>query len=75
MLLSALIFAPLLGAIVVMLLPRENKRLIRYVATGFTAVPLAIGALMVGLYRDAAVGDHGLKFVENHAWMPNLGVN
>ena len=36
------IFIPLLGALLVLLLPDENERLIRYAALGVAAVPLAL---------------------------------
>lgn len=79
--LSALIFVPLLGAILVMLLPRDNKQLVRYVATGCTAIPFLLGLYMLGTYSRTSAGFGGakwaesLKFVEHYSWMPSLGVN
>ena len=83
MLLTATIFAPLLGAIVVMLLPRENKQLIRWVATLFTAIPALLALYMFGAWNSAPTGaqmglpawSHGLKFVEHFSWMKTAGVN
>jgi NADH-quinone oxidoreductase subunit M len=69
-LLSALIFLPLLGAVVVMLLPRENKALVRWVALGFSLVVFLL-ALTAFLGYDRAAG--GFQFVEEAPWFELLG--
>jgi NADH-quinone oxidoreductase subunit M len=69
--LTATIFAPLLGALVIALLPRGNYRLIRLAAFAFTALALAI-SLVLWLAYDRAAG--GVQLVEQAAWIPAFGV-
>ncbi len=69
-LLTAIIFLPLLGAVVLMLLPRENKALVRWVALGFS-IAVFLLSLNVFLSYDRAVG--GFQFVEQTEWFALLG--
>lgn len=71
-LLSLLTVLPLLGAVVVMLLPEGAVRAIRGVAVGATLGSLGISA---GLYAHAL--DHpqaGFQWVEEIPWLPTLGI-
>lgn len=58
-LLSTIVFLPILGAGVVMLLPRENKALVRNVALGFSLAVTALTVYLFFLYQagGCAVGD------------------
>lgn len=69
-LLTAIIFLPLLGAIVMMLLPRGNKALVRYLALGFSLVEFIL-ALQLFLTYDHAAG--GFQFLEQTEWFALLG--
>ncbi|MEO8522493.1 MAG: NADH-quinone oxidoreductase subunit M [Acidobacteriota bacterium] len=69
--LTAAIFVPLLGAVVVLLLAGAPERLIRLTATAFAAVPLIISVL-------AWIGFQGrgrFEQVESVAWIPTLGAS
>jgi NADH-quinone oxidoreductase subunit M len=70
-LLSAVLALPLVGAVIVLLLPREREGLQRGMGV---AAALATFALSVPLYArfDAASADY--QFVEYALWMPSLGV-
>ena len=69
-LLTAIVFLPLLGAVVVMFLPRENKPLIRSVALGIALVEFLL-SLQVFLGYDHGTG--GFQFVEQSQWFALLG--
>ncbi len=69
-LLTAIVFLPLLGAVVMMLLPRGDKRLVRWVALGFGIAEFLL-ALYLWLSYDGAAG--GYQFVENTPWFGLLG--
>jgi NADH-quinone oxidoreductase subunit M len=70
-LLSVIIFLPLLGGILLLLLPRENKQVIRLWALLFTGVTLALTlALLAGFDRNAT----GIQFEERFAWIPAIGI-
>ncbi|HEY8426395.1 MAG TPA: NADH-quinone oxidoreductase subunit M [Limnochordales bacterium] len=69
--LSLLIFTPLIGSLVIALLPRENKDLLRRVALLFSLVPVALVAIMWARYDTAA---EGMQFVERIPWIPAVGI-
>ena len=65
--LTLVVFFPLLGALVVALLPSEAKGTIREVATAVLAVPLLLVAI---LFAGFHYGASGLQFVEQVPWIP-----
>ncbi len=69
-LLTAIVFLPLLGAIVVMLLPRENKAAIRATALGFAVVEFL---LSLQLFLSYNYTEGGFQFVEQTEWFALLG--
>jgi len=71
-LLTAIVFLPLLGAIVMMFLPRDNKPLIRYTALIIAVVEFLL-ALQVFLGYDYGAG--GFQFVEQTEWFGLLGAS
>lgn len=70
--LSATLLAPVLGAIVIMLLPRDNVKAIKYVAAVSTLFSLLL-SLLVFLSYDRTL--QGMQFVESIPWVRDLGVS
>ncbi|MEB3224388.1 MAG: NADH-quinone oxidoreductase subunit M [Synechococcus sp.] len=71
--LSALIWLPVAGAILVAVLPQgENSQLSRTLALGTAALVFA-WTTWLGLNYDVAIA--GLQFVEHHPWIEWLGLN
>ncbi len=71
MLLSLMIFIPLLGMITVLLLPRESEELVKRVALLFTLIPLALAvALFVSYDRSIA----GTQYVVNVPWIEAFNI-
>ena len=71
MLLSLMIFIPLLGMITVLLLPRESEELVKCVALLFTLIPLALAvALFVSYDRSIA----GTQYVVNVPWIEAFNI-
>ncbi|TAK24541.1 MAG: NADH-quinone oxidoreductase subunit M [Chloroflexota bacterium] len=69
--LTATIFLPALGALIVSLLPRDNARLIRQVAVAFTSLAFIVSlALWFGFDRHHV----GIQFGERMPWIPSLGI-
>lgn len=69
-LLSAIIFLPWLGALLLALLPRLGDRASRGLALGFS-----LSTLVLGLAATLRFDPHGgLQFVEQHAWITSLNV-
>ena len=71
MLLSLMIFIPLLGMIAVLLLPRESEELVKRVTLLFTLVPLALAiALFISYDRSTA----GTQYVVNVPWIQAFNI-
>jgi NADH-quinone oxidoreductase subunit M len=70
-LLSAIIFLPLIGAVVIALLPKDSERGPKWVAAIFSCAALIV-SLVVFLQFDRAA--YGPQFVERYLWMPTLNI-
>ena len=67
------IFLPLLGAILVLLLPDEDERLIRYAALGVAAVPLALVLFLY--FRFGLAGNlETAALSQDFTWIESLSV-
>ena len=72
-LLTIILFAPSIAAIITLLLPKDNKKLIRYWALAGSLVSFAF-ALVAWFGFDAAAPDaYGFKFVVNAPWYEAIG--
>ena len=72
-LLSLILFAPAVGALAVMLLPKDQVGLIRWVAFIASLFPLG---LAIGLWvQFAAAGGTGFQFQENYQWFAVINSN
>jgi NADH-quinone oxidoreductase subunit M len=72
--LSIILFTPLVGAVVLMLIPGERKTLIRWVANIFALLGFAVSLPLVSWFWQ--VKDlPGFKFVEGapNTWIPTIG--
>jgi NADH-quinone oxidoreductase subunit M len=72
MLLTTLVFLPLVGAFFVLLLPREEHGQHRWVGLFFMLATLAV-AVFAGLAFDAAPSAPEFQFEEKAAWAPGIG--
>ena len=70
-LLTLLTFTPVVGALAVIGLAQEQKRLARWLSLGCSLLALGL-TLVLWHYFDSASGD--LQFHERHRWIPALGV-
>lgn len=71
MLLTAIIFLPLVGAIVTALMPKDRGSVARWIAAGVTAADLAL-VVFLALRFDVA---QGMQFAEKIAWVPQFGIS
>ena len=72
MLLSLMIFVPLLGMVVVLLLPRESEELIKRVTLLFTFIPLI---LAVYLFIDYERSIGSSQYIANIEWIEKFNIN
>lgn len=70
--LTLITFIPLLGAVLVLFIPRENEGLIKRLSTVVSLFPLLL-AIVLWLSYDQRIG--GMQFEEMYAWIPTLAVN
>lgn len=68
--LTAIIFTPLIGAIVVMCLPASRPEIVKATGYLFTIATLALSLWMLWQFATA---DPFFQFVEDYRWIPGLG--
>ncbi|MBC7225404.1 MAG: Fe-S-binding domain-containing protein, partial [Anaerolineae bacterium] len=69
-LLSAIVFLPLLGAVVVLFLHEERRASIYGWTLAVTLVEFVLSLVLAVRFR---VGEGGFQFVEGFRWLPSLG--
>jgi len=70
--LSLILFSPLVGALMVGLLPAQPLEIPRRAAFIFSLIPFLLSLIMLGMF-DPSVGE--LQLTEKASWIPRLGVN
>lgn len=66
------LLAPIIGAILIMIIPRGQEKAIKSVAAAFTGISLVLSLVVFALY-DRGAG--GMQFVMNVPWISDLGVS
>jgi NADH-quinone oxidoreductase subunit M len=70
--LTLLILVPVLGAVVVACLPRENEGMLKVVGLTFAGVALALSVALVFDYRADGTG---FQFMSQHVWIRSFGIS
>ena len=70
--LTLLMFGPVLGAVVILLLPGKSANLIRWVALGTTGGCLALAVWLFQAF-DRSIG--GMQFVVRTPWIPSFNID
>ena len=70
--LSVILFVPLVGAILVLLTPKEDENSIRGLATAISLVPLALSLVVWFGVTDMGGGE--MRYVEEAQWIPTFNV-
>jgi NADH-quinone oxidoreductase subunit M len=65
-------FIPLLGAVIVMLMPKDQEKLIKNFSVVISLIPLAISVFLWQTYNDS--GSFHALATENFSWIPAIGV-
>jgi len=71
-LLTFITFTPLLGVLLILLIPRDDERTIKNLATGLSVIPLLLSVYLWFAY-DKAAG--GFQFETLASWIPAINVN
>jgi len=69
--LSVIAFVPLLGSVIVLLMPKDKERLIKQFAIAISFIPLILSILLWIQFDKSA----GMQFEEQLAWIPSIHVN
>ena len=70
--LSIIIFSPVVGALIIMALPKEKHLAIKLVAAVFAFISMALSFYVFFAYDQAA---GGMQFQEQMRWIPSLGIS
>ena len=70
--LSTIVFLPLIGAIVIALLPSATPRRIKRAAALFTVVPFILSVALFSMFDRSLVGTP--QFVEQVSWVPSIDI-
>jgi len=70
--LSIILFSPLVGALIIMALPKEKHLAIKLVAAVCAFISLALSIYVFFAYDQAA---GGMQFEEQIRWIPSLGIS
>ncbi len=68
-LLTLILFFPALSGVVLLLLPRENLKAVRWTALGTSLVPLGFSILLWARFQS---GTPGYQFLEQYSWYPAI---
>ncbi|HLB27760.1 MAG TPA: NADH-quinone oxidoreductase subunit M [Dehalococcoidales bacterium] len=72
--LSTIVFLPLVGAILIALIPKLSEKSIKILAVNFTLASLVI-AIFAFFYFDRSIGAAIFQFEEKAAWIPAIKAN
>src|SRR4030042_1774022 len=70
-LLTFITFVPLIGVLLILLIPKEEERTIKQMSVGISFVPLLLSIALWFAYNQQA---GGFQFETNAAWIPAIGV-
>ncbi|MFH1186459.1 MAG: NADH-quinone oxidoreductase subunit M, partial [Chloroflexota bacterium] len=71
--LSAIVFIPASGSLIMLLLPAQKKNLVRTVALSAAVLDLLLSAAVYLQYLVQHM--QGYQFIEKYAWLPALGIS
>ncbi|MCH8979468.1 MAG: Fe-S-binding domain-containing protein, partial [Armatimonadetes bacterium] len=69
--LSTLIFLPLIGALILMFVPKQSAKAVKWIGLAFTAVTLFASLHVLSLFQS---GTYHFQLVESVPWIPTLGI-
>jgi NADH-quinone oxidoreductase subunit M len=70
--LTAITFIPLLGALLSLVIPKEQERIIKWLAIGISVVPLVLSIVVWATYSTTS---GGMQFGQDVMWIPTLDIH
>jgi NADH-quinone oxidoreductase subunit M len=71
--LSAIVFIPAIGSMIILMLPAQKKNLVRTVALAAASLDLGLSAAVYVQYLLQHM--RGYQFIEKYEWLPALGIS
>jgi NADH-quinone oxidoreductase subunit M len=69
--LTLITFLPIVGVLLILLVPRTNKNLVRIIAAVFTGLQVVIA---VWIYMNFDRSNPGFQFIEQYKWIPSFNI-
>lgn len=70
--LSAIVFLPLVGSLFVLFVPRDDKRLHRYIALMTCLITFVLSCVLVARFDTSTTG---MQFLESYEWISSLKIS
>ncbi len=70
--LSAIVFIPIVSALILLMIPGERKSEIRVTALAASVIALL---LSIWVYFSYDIAQGGYQFIEKYDWLPALGIS
>ncbi|MBI4180760.1 MAG: NADH-quinone oxidoreductase subunit M [Chloroflexi bacterium] len=70
--LTAIVFLPVVGAIIIALLGNGRPRLVKYLAAVFTIIPLLLAVILFANFDKSSAAAGIMQFAEKTSWIPTL---
>jgi NADH-quinone oxidoreductase subunit M len=77
LLLTLMVFIPLLGMALVMFVPKDKEHLTKWVALAIAAVPVILGVYLFKNFDNnfsVASGNYGMQFIHHFVWIPSFNI-
>ena len=71
--LTIIVLAPLVAAVLIMLVPRRNVLVIKLIAVLASSIDVALSSWLCWDYLS--MGYHGLRYADRAAWIPGAGIS
>jgi NADH-quinone oxidoreductase subunit M len=71
-LLSWIVFSPLAAALVILFVPKSKPGVCKWIATSVNAFALLLGMVLLFQFNPQ---EAGMQFLEDHTWIPQIGVH
>ena len=73
--LTWIIFLPVIGAVLIAVIPGLSSRAIKWLAAIFTFIPLVLSGYVFAIFDRSAAGIGAIQFEEKLSWIPALNAN
>jgi NADH-quinone oxidoreductase subunit M len=70
--LSVIVLTPIFAGMIILLVPKDRKNAVRYIALSAASVDLLLSAIVYFSYH---ISTGGYQFLEKYNWLPQLGIS